>query len=194
MWCFSGRFFWPLDPRADEVDIDDIAHGLSNECRYAGQCLDYYSVAEHSVIVSLYVERAARDAGMAEDVVIAWALEGLLHDAPEAYIGDIIRPLKYLPLFAPYLEVETSVDGVIREHFARWLRPTAESARLIKLVDNRILTDEIGSLINDPDMDYVRRKFGDPLGAVIACLSPNQAEHVFLTRFAQLCPTYAEAA
>src|ERR1051326_5760594 len=77
----TGKQFWPLDARVDEIDIEDIAHGLSHICRFGGHCRHFYSVAQHSVLVSRAVPLQLR-------------MAGLLHDATEAYIGDMVRPLK----------------------------------------------------------------------------------------------------
>lgn len=91
MQTASGAAYWPLDPRAEEVNIIDIAHSLAMQCRYGGHCARFYSVAEHSVHVSRLVP--------SDD-----ALTGLMHDATEAYCSDVIRPLKkYL---ANYAEIE----------------------------------------------------------------------------------------
>src|SRR5579872_2947230 len=85
----SGLEFPLFEPRLDAINIEDIAHGLSMICRFTGQCARFYSVAEHSVHVSHLVPR--------EDA--AW---GLLHDAAEAYLGDVASPLKkHLKLTAP---------------------------------------------------------------------------------------------
>lgn len=81
----NGRMFWPLDPRATEVHIEDIAHALSNTCRWGGRVSDYYSVCQHSVHVAQIVER--------NDPQLA--LHALLHDAAEAYLGDIPTPIKH---------------------------------------------------------------------------------------------------
>ncbi|VTU01022.1 Uncharacterized protein OS=Fibrella aestuarina BUZ 2 GN=yfdR PE=4 SV=1 [Gemmataceae bacterium] len=78
---YSGRRFWPLDPRPGEVDILDISHALANTCRFTGHCKQFYSVAQHSVLASRVVKPEA-------------ALAALLHDAAEAYMGDIARPWK----------------------------------------------------------------------------------------------------
>ena len=77
----SGKRFYLLDPRPEDVCIEDIASALAKQCRYNGHCEGFYSVAEHSVLVSLLAPPRL-------------ALEALLHDAAEAYIGDIVAPLK----------------------------------------------------------------------------------------------------
>jgi hypothetical protein len=79
----SGRQYHIQNPSLEEVYIDDIAHALAHQCRFAGQCSRFYSVAEHSVHVS-------------KNVPNQHALVGLLHDATEAYLHDITRPLKGL--------------------------------------------------------------------------------------------------
>jgi uncharacterized protein len=81
MQTYTGLAFWPLDPRPDEIRLVDIAHALSKLCRYGGQCLSFYSVAEHSLLV----------ASKAPDHL---KLVALMHDASEAYLLDIPRPIK----------------------------------------------------------------------------------------------------
>ena len=78
MQTHSGIQFWPLDPRPEDILIEDIAHALSNQCRFAGHCCFHYSVAQHSVLVS-------------ENVPAQDAMWGLLHDAGEAYLVDLPR-------------------------------------------------------------------------------------------------------
>lgn len=102
MQLFSGKRFWPLDPRPEEVDILDIAHALSQQCRYAGHCLSYYSVAQHSVLVSRHVPPE-------------YAVWGLLHDAAEAYLVDLPRPVKVS--VTGYVEAEEKVLQAVAEHF-----------------------------------------------------------------------------
>ena len=82
MVTYTGKEFYPLDPNPADIDIKDIAHALSNCCRFAGHIKSFYSVAQHSVIVSELCEPEN-------------ALAGLLHDASEAYLSDIARPVKY---------------------------------------------------------------------------------------------------
>ncbi len=78
---YTGRKFYPFDPRPEEVDFDDITHALSLLCRFAGHVWEFYSVAQHSVLVSQLCPPGL-------------ALAGLLHDAHEAYTGDLIRSIK----------------------------------------------------------------------------------------------------
>ena len=85
MQTFTGRQFWPADPRADEIDIRDIAHALSMQCRYAGHCTQFYSVAEHCVLLAnaipeqkLWALLHDASAGtMPEEVAAGW-IEGWL--------------------------------------------------------------------------------------------------------------------
>ncbi len=190
MWTYSGRLFYPLDPRVDEIHIEDIAVGLSNECRFAGQC-DFYSVAEHSLLISQLAEKYATAFGWEEWEVHAAALWGLLHDATEAYIGDIIRPLKYTKSMRGYVEFEQKVDAVIRRHFSKWLLTPSYVEDLVRKLDTQILADESEALILNPDPKHVADNFGKPLKVEINCYSPNKACELFLTRFNELVSDYA---
>lgn len=98
----SGRLFWPLEPLSSEVYIEDIAHGLAAENRFGNQSDYPYSVAWHSVALSHVVpEHLAR-----------WAL---MHDAAEAYLSDLPRPLKRSGKFEFYEEAETELMKAIAE-------------------------------------------------------------------------------
>jgi len=105
---FTGRQFWPLDPRADEIDIIDIAAGLSRECRFAGHCLRFYSVAEHSALMY----RAAKARGVERRTLRAV----LLHDASEGLgLRDIPRPIKRD--LANYKTIEAAVMAAVAMRF-----------------------------------------------------------------------------
>lgn len=90
---YTGKAFDLLDPQPEQVDILDIAHALSNICRFTGHCRAFYSVAQHSCLVArIVVDLWRREHGY--DCPEEVALVALLHDAPEAYIGDVSTPLK----------------------------------------------------------------------------------------------------
>ncbi|CAI1149395.1 HD family hydrolase [Serratia liquefaciens] len=102
------------------IDLVDIAKGLSNVCRFGGQCEEFYSVAQHSILVSLLVP-------------LPYALEGLLHDAAEAFIGDMPSPFK--KNLTDYMEMENKIESVIKRFFSLppIKSPEVKSADLIAL-------------------------------------------------------------
>jgi len=168
MQTATGRKYWPLDPRPDEVFIEDIAHSLSLQCRYAGHVLRFYSVAEHSVLIARHL--AAKHA---PDV----ALAGLLHDAPEAYCVDVPRPLK--PYLANYKDIEARNWAAIA---ARFCLPEELPAE-VHDADERIIADE---LVNLAPMDWHARYAGRELGVRLRYWSPEQAKEEFLATFEAL--------
>ena len=102
MLTYTGKKFDPINPDPESICHDDIAHALANICRFSGHCREFYSVAQHSYMVSKNVPP--------ED-----ALAGLLHDAAEAYIADIITPVK--PHLTNYKELELRIWGAISTRF-----------------------------------------------------------------------------
>jgi hypothetical protein len=173
MQTFTGRQFWPCDPRASEIDIEDIAHALSMQPRYGGHCMRFYSVAEHSDLVSREVELRYG---------VGPARAALLHDASEAYLVDIPRPIK--AHLSNYKELEAQLCEVIANKYGvayPWPKEVHE-------IDERILLDERNQLMTkspapagDGWPDHL-----EPTGAVIRCLQPTQARTVFLGRFYEL--------
>lgn len=166
MQTYTGRKFWPMDPRSDEIFIEDIAHSLSLQCRYAGHCLRFYSVAEHSVHLARHLRWQGVD-------VALWAL---LHDASEAYLVDVPRPVK--PHLPGYKEAEAKVMAAVCERFGL----AAEMPAVVHDADNRIIGDE---LVNLAPMDWHAR-YTDPLGVNIRCWYPEQAREEFLATFEAL--------
>jgi 5'-deoxynucleotidase YfbR-like HD superfamily hydrolase len=110
---YTGRQFWPADPRPEDVRIEDIAHSLSNQCRFGGHVKRFYSVAEHSVHVARYLEWRGLPDGTKPKLL---ALYGLLHDASEAYVVDVPRPVKYM-LQPAYGDMEFVVLTAIHKAF-----------------------------------------------------------------------------
>lgn len=102
----SGKWFNALDPHPDEICIDDIAHALSNQCRFGGHLPRFFSVAQHCIFTAQIVAPEHR-------------LAALLHDASEAYLIDVPRPIKLL--LSNYAEIEDSVMRVIAKKYKfRW--------------------------------------------------------------------------
>lgn len=83
---YSGIAIDPLDATVDQIAIEDIAHATANICRYTGHVREFYSVAEHSVRVAELLEERGFDTES--------QFNGLMHDASEAYLGDVARPIK----------------------------------------------------------------------------------------------------
>jgi len=164
MQTYTGHQYWPMDPRPREVYIEDIAHSLSLQCRYAGHCIKFLSVAEHSVLIARHL--AAKHAPEV-------ALAGLLHDAPEAYCVDIPRPLK------PYL---TNYEGIEQKNWlaiaVRYGLPT-ELPDEVHDADNRIIADELVNLVPMP----WHARYNNPLGVKLRYWSPEKAEQEFMATF-----------
>lgn len=126
---FTGRYVNPLQLRREDICIEDIAHHLSNICRYTGACPEFYSVAQHSV----YVSTLAWAGGSRE-----LALAGLLHDAAEAYLGDVSSPLKHGKEMAGYRGAEYRAEALIFDVFG--LDPNWQTA--VKEFDDRVFLQE----------------------------------------------------
>src|SRR5215468_4140701 len=126
----SGRWVNPFDPDPAQLDPDDIARALANQCRFGGHCRNFYSVAQHSVIVSELVEERGGDV---EDVFAA-----LMHDATEAYLGDMPHPIKHRSsLGAAFKEAEDNLEAVLNQHFN--IKPGVKE---IKVADRALLATE----------------------------------------------------
>jgi hypothetical protein len=165
MQTYTGHQFWPLDPRPEEVFIADIAHALANACRFGGHCNSFYSVAEHSVLVSQVVPPEL-------------ALMGLLHDASEAYVCDIPRPLK--PFLTGYKEIEERVWRAIADRFEL----PHEMPQAIKDADNAVLLTEAKAIMKPHPAEWCVP--GEPAAVSVLGFPPNFAEQIFLRRFQEL--------
>lgn len=155
-------------PDPAKIHVEDIAHSLARTCRYAGHCRDFYSVAEHSLLV----ETLGQGRVVQKNQLMAY----LLHDASEAYLGDVTSPLKSLLL--SYQDLERRWDAVIRETFGL---PTDDDLvwRGVGLADRRALELEQYVLCWDPSLP-------ESSGVDIKCWSPAEAGRRFLHRFHQL--------
>lgn len=178
----TGRQFWPLDPRPEDVSIEDVAHHLANQCRFSGACRDFYSVAQHSVIVSRAVPSEDR----------RW---GLLHDAAEAYLQDMIRPIKRASLLGEeYRRIEATLTRAICERFGL----DHEEPSSVEVADARALLAEKRDLLGPAPAPWRKAQqasFCAPDGEAVPLLplpesvvpwSPREAHVRFLQRYHEI--------
>lgn len=165
---FTGKKFHILDPQPEDIDIIDIAHALSMNCRYTGHCRKFYSVAEHSIYVSQLVPEEYR-------------LWGLLHDASEAYLTDVASPIK--PLLNNYKTLEKRVMDVICDKYGL---PT-EMPREVHIADVQILRKEAYVNMSTKGIDWPCFDENVPMVETeIKCYYPEQAEMAFLDEYSKL--------
>lgn len=164
---FSKRRVRLHEIHPEDFVIEDIAHALSLQCRFTGHLRRFYSVAQHCITAS-------------ELAPVGFKLEALLHDAAEAYLADVARPIKNLPGMDGYIRLDKAIDQAIRAQFGLPLDMTPE----VKAVDNQLLCTEARQLL--PDHEWTD---GLPFFQVsLSTLTPEQAENVFLQKFHALAP------
>lgn len=163
----------PFDPDPAQLDAGDIARALANQCRFGGHSRVFYSVAQHCVIVSRVVEERGGDV---EDVFAA-----LMHDAGEAYLGDMPHPLKHRSaLGAAFRDAEARLEDAIRDRFK--IKPNVPE---VKAVDRALLATERRAFSAEiwqwPELEDV-----EPLELELTAWSPDEAAHAFARRYAEL--------
>lgn len=165
---FTGLMFDLFDPAPTSIVLEDIAHALSMICRYGGHSRHFYSVAEHSVLMAEHFEKKSQH-GLARVAA--------LHDATEAYLGDIVRPLKTrLP---EYQRAEERLQGMILTKFGL----IAVIPKSVKQADLSITNDERAALMEPRTWTI------DPypaLGVEIEGWPPAEAEGHWLNTFRRL--------
>lgn len=163
---YTGKWIEPLDPDPGAVDIEDIAHSLSNQCRFTGHTREFYSTAQHCWYVSRLVPEEL-------------ALWGLLHDASEAYVSDVARPVKHAD--AHFGEVYRAVEETLLEAVATRFGLTWPEPEEIKVADKMMLRAEQRDLMaNDPDPDK-------PIfESTVTPWLPVDAKQAYLARFYEL--------
>lgn len=167
MQTYTGKQFFPLDPDPLLIEVEDIANALSNLCRFCGHSKFFYSVAQHSVLVSMHVNR---------DI----ALEALMHDAAEAYTGDLIRPIKRSVM--GWNDIETNIQKVICD--ALNLRFNVMCGKEVLHADNVVLANEKRDVMGNPPAEWA--SLPEPSEVRIKPMSSKRAKALFLKRFDEL--------
>jgi uncharacterized protein len=166
---FSGRVVRPLDPDPTDIDINDIAHSLANQCRFTGHTKDFFSVAQHAIIVSQLCDY--------DD-----ALWGLLHDGTEAYLADLARPIKHQDgLGVIYRKAESRLMDAIAIRFGL----EGDIPESVKWADEVALRSEMRDLMPSR-INRLHSLRGDKLDYTIIPMMPHQAERAFMLRFFDL--------
>lgn len=167
IFTFSGIFIRPLAPDPKAIRIEDIAHALANQCRWTGHVARFYSVAEHSLGVASLVPEPLR-------------LNALLHDASEAYLADLARPIKKAQgLGEVYLQVEEKLEAAIAERFEIDTAPLDHAE--VKYADEQMLWAEAKLLL--PRLGTMLPEPGQQALDLVRCLKPEKAEERFMRAF-----------
>lgn len=162
---FTGVMFYICDPRPDEVHFDDIAHPLAYQCRFNGHTREFYSVAQHSVLVARCLSEQFGETN------VKWLRTALFHDAAEAYMGDMVRPLKQTD--DHFRAVEARLEEVIAERFDL-IYPMPP---LIKRADNALLLTERNALMALPPRPW--QQIEEPYAGLDEFWQPAVAEMMF---------------
>lgn len=173
MMTYTGKQVYPLEMKPEDICINDIAHSLGLQCRFNGMVSDFYSVAEHCVLISEWLEQEGYD----EDT----QLSGLLHDANEAYLSDMIRPIKNAlgDAYEPFKAAGSKIDVLLADmHKLEY--PWSHA---VHDADSRIINDEKTYLFGT-GKPWVHG--GDPLGVDIKCWEPREAERRYRFRYYKL--------
>lgn len=170
---FTGVAFYPQDPRVSEVVIEDIAHSLSQQCRYNGHIKRFYSVAEHCLHLSYAVSEEN-------------ALMALLHDASEAYIGDLVRPVKDEPKLKEFKEIENRLFSVIAEALVPGNPKGTCIPAEVNEADTRILWNEKEQCFHTKEPQSWELPYSPLKDVVIRFHDPFIAEMMYLERYREL--------
>ena len=173
MQTYSGGVFYILEPRAEDVHLVDIAHALSMLCRYSGHTDYFYSVGEHSIYMSHRVSPEA-------------APYALVHDASEAYVQDLISPIKRN--VTGYKEIEDRVAAVIVTALGL-PTPSEEILEEVHIADVRMLQTERRDLLKEPMIPYAAREY-EPFKETVHAWPPAIVKREFLARAAELGVEY----
>lgn len=190
---YAGKYY-PLDPRPEEIQMDDIAHCLANLCRFTGDTREFYSVAQHCWLMSFAVPAQ-------------FALLALMHDSAEAYIGDISRPLKRT-MRIQYPDGELVTFKELERRTLQVIGVAIEMPDLFQFASDNTYGAMLRKVIDDADMLMLATEARDVLACIhddwrvkesngfrvldfpIKPVPPHIAEDLFKSRYMQLRPEF----
>jgi hypothetical protein len=174
---FTGKQFNVFDPRVEDFHIEDIASGLSQRARFTGQCYNFYSVAQHSVYVSLVVDPE-------------FALWGLLHDAAEAYLPDVAGPIKPYAGFligTRFVHFQALENKLLRLVGQRFELDGFPMPAEVEGADRRMLAAERQALFGAGVGTWDNLRDVVPADVPVLPVPSSLAKERFLERFGELC-------
>jgi len=186
---YTDKKFYPLSPNFQDVCLEDIVWSLSFKCRWTGHSKIFYSVAEHSVRVSDEVFRQVSAMALEEHVAYQAALIGLMHDATEAYLPDIARPIKesiYVDLDGEHVTFREAEDRLM-EVIAKALELPKLPPELyvqVKRADDVVLVTEARDIVHG--LDSWAKVEHEPLKEVIVPWTPEEARVEFMKLYSKL--------
>jgi len=170
---YTGKKFYPLDPKPEEIDIRDIAHALSLICKFGGHCPKFYSIAQHSIYLSTELRKLGYNSTM--------QLYGLLYNASETYVGSIPRSVKIS--LSGYLFTEKNIQNAIWRTFKLYI-PTEKDHVIIKEVINNLLIHEREQLMGN--FNDWKRKVYTKLDFKINIMPNYEVEKAFIDLYCEL--------
>jgi len=182
---FTGGSFYPLEPRAEDIDPIDIAHALSQQCRYTGHTKFFYSVATHCCIIHDWLEdnilwgiESENGKVLDKHDTLLWSL---VHDADETYLFDLAAPIKHHPdgFGDRFVEAAQAILVCVAERFDLSLPEPA----IVKKIDVQLRETEMECLF-PPFVE--RNHWGDPLPVTIHDWPPVRGEYEYLLRLSKL--------
>lgn len=178
---YSGVLIHPEDIRIENINLLDIGHHLTNIQRFGGGIPfdKLYSVAEHSIHIASYISK--RINSMSSQYTKNTARMALLHDATEAYLGDVMSALKkQLP---DYQKLENTLQSLIYEKYG--VMENDNDAKAVKELDKRILLDEVAGIV--PYRYGLFREKYKELSAIGITITGNNTKAETFIQFQQLC-------
>lgn len=179
---FTGKRIDPLWPKASDIAIEDIAHGLAMQCRFNGQCADFYSIAQHAILVEYLAARiAASEHPNLREFRWGVSVLALHHDSAEAYVGDIIRPIRAV-LWGGFEGIHDRFAAAILAAFGVDATHYPSAQWIVRAADDQALALEARHLMHSAGEGWPIVPVSDNWVGPFTCDPPAIARAAFLAR------------